>query len=69
MKNFLKKIFTTKNYESGLLITILLCTITLAVSVLGWEILFIPIVIIAIAIIGSITNYIMNKLTDLNNNK
>ena len=69
MKNFLKKIFTTKNYESGLLITILLGTITLAVSVMGWQILLIPIVIIAIAIIGYITNYIMNKLTDLNNRK
>lgn len=69
MKNFLKKIFTTKNYESGLLITILLGTITLAVSVMGWQILLIPIVIIGIAIVGSITNYIMNKLTDLNDNK
>lgn len=69
MKNFLKKLFTTKNYESGLLITILLGTITLAVSVMGWQILLIPFVIIAIAIVGFITNYIMNKLTDLNNNK
>lgn len=69
MKNFLKKIFTTKNYEAGLLITITLGTISVAVSVMGWKILLVPFVIIGVAVIGFITNFIMNKLTDLNNNK
>ena len=69
MKNFLNKIFTAKNYEAGLLITITLGTISLAVSVMGWKILLIPFVIIGVAVIGFITNFIMNKLTDLNNNK
>lgn len=69
MKNFLNKIFTTKNYEAGLLITITLGTISLAVSVMGWKILLVPFVIIGVAVIGFITNFIMNKLTDLNNNK
>ena len=65
MKNFLKKIFTAENYKAGLFITILIGTITLSVSVLGWRILLIPFVIVGIAIIGFITNYIMNKLTGL----
>lgn len=69
MKNFLRKIFTAKNFELGLLITILLGTISLAVSVMGWRLLLIPIGIIGIVTVGSITNYIMNKLTDLNDNK
>ena len=69
MKNFLKKIFTAKNYEAGLLITITLGTISVAVSVMGWKILLIPFVIIGVAVIGFLTNYIMNKLTNLNDNK
>jgi len=69
MLNVFKRIFTFANFEAGLLITILLLTIALSISVMGWKILFIPFTIVTIAVIGYITKYIMDKLTNLNNNK
>jgi len=67
MKNILKRIFTAANYEAGLLVTILLLTIALSISVLGWKILLIPVAMIAIAVIGLITKFIMDKLMDPDN--
>jgi hypothetical protein len=64
MENFLKKIFTGKNYEAGLLITISLVTIMIALSVMGWKLLLLPIAFIGVALIGFVTNYIMNKLNN-----
>jgi uncharacterized membrane protein len=61
MKNVFKRIFTFVNFEAGLLITILLLTISLSISVMGWKILFIPITIIAIFLLGTIVRYAMDK--------
>lgn len=67
MKNILKRIFTATNFEAGFLMSILLLAIALSISVLGWKILLIPFTIVAIAVIGLITKYIMDKLMDPDN--
>jgi hypothetical protein len=69
MLNVFKRIFTAANFEAGFLMSILLLAFALVIAVMGWKILFIPITIVAIAVLGYITKYIMDKLTNLNNNK
>jgi hypothetical protein len=61
MKNVFKRIFTAANFEAGFLMSILLLAFALVISVMGWKILFIPITIIAIAVLGTIVRYAMNK--------
>ena len=69
MKNIFNKIFTATNFVDGILIVLAIVFIALCVSILGRKILFIPIAIIVIPLVGFVTKYIMNKLMDLNNDK
>ena len=54
MLNVFKRIFTAANFEAGFLMSILLLAFALVIAVMGWKILFIPITIVAIAVLGTI---------------
>jgi len=61
MLNVFKRIFTAANFEAGFLMSILLLAFALVIAVMGWKILFIPITIVAIAVLGTIVRYAINK--------